>query len=62
MGWFGKAESVVPNSAEQIPARATENQRKSGGAVPHIGAEPVNMRDEIAKLANVSHDTIARQR
>lgn len=45
---------------ETVAARAKANQRKSGGAVPKKSAEPVETRQEIAKVANVSHDTVAK--
>jgi hypothetical protein len=45
---------------ETIAARAKSNQRKSGGAVPKKSAEPVETRQEIAKVASVSHDTVAK--
>ena len=45
---------------ETIAARAKENQRESGGAVPKKSAEPVETRQQIAKVANVSHDTVAK--
>lgn len=45
-----------------IKGRAKENQRTStGGSNPQLvqkSAEPVKTRDEVAKLAGVSHDTI----
>ena len=50
---------------EQVPLIATkakENQVKSGGAVPQISAEPIETRKELAKVAGVSHDTIAPDR
>ena len=41
--------------------KAKEKQKESGGAVPQISAKPpVETRQEIAKVANVSHDTIAK--
>jgi len=43
-----------------IAAKAKENQKRSGGAVPQKSAEPVETRKELAKIAGVSHDTIAR--
>ena len=47
---------------EQVPLIATkakENQVKSGGAVPQKSAEPIETRKELAKIAGVSHDTLA---
>ena len=43
-----------------IAAKAKENQKRSGGAVPQKSAEPVETRKELAKIAGVSHDTITR--
>lgn len=43
-----------------IKAKAKENQRKSGGAVPQKSAEPVETREELAKIAGVSRDTISK--
>ena len=43
-----------------IAAKAKKNQKRSGGAVPQKSAEPVETRKELAKIAGVSHDTIAR--
>lgn len=40
-----------------IQEKAKENQIKSGGAVRQKSAQPVKTRDELAKLAGVSHDT-----
>jgi N6-adenosine-specific RNA methylase IME4 len=41
--------------------KAKEKQKESGGAVPQISAEPpIETRKELAKVANVSHDTIAK--
>lgn len=40
--------------------KAKENQRLSGGAVPQKSAEPIDTRNELAKVAGVSHDTIAK--
>jgi len=39
---------------------AKENQKRSGGAVPQKSAEPVETRKELAKIADVSHDTISK--
>jgi hypothetical protein len=41
-----------------IVEKAKENQRASGGAVPQKSAKPVDTRQELAKIAGVSHDTI----
>lgn len=41
-------------------ARAKENQRASGGAVPQKSVKPIDTQKEIAKIAGVSHDTIAK--
>jgi DNA modification methylase len=41
--------------------RAKEKQKESGGAVPQISAKPpIETRKEVAKVANVSHDTITK--
>jgi hypothetical protein len=46
---------------EIIRAKAKENQKASGGAVPQKSAEPaIETRAEIAKVARVSDNTIAR--
>lgn len=44
----------------EIAKRAKANQVASGGAVPQKSAEPIETRQEIAKVANVSHDTVAK--
>ena len=41
-----------------IAAKAKANQRASGGAVPQKSARPVDTRQELARAAGVSHDTI----
>ena len=41
-----------------IAERAKENQKAAGGAVPQKSAKAVDTREELAKLAGVSHDTI----
>lgn len=44
-----------------IAAKAKERQRDSGGAVVQKSAEPpIKTRDELATIAGVSHDTIAK--
>lgn len=44
-----------------IAEKAKDNQRASGGAVPQKSAKPpIETREEIAKAAGVSHDTIAK--
>jgi hypothetical protein len=46
---------------EMFRAKAKENQKASGGAVPQKSAEPaIETRAEVAKVAGVSHDTIAK--
>lgn len=46
---------------ETVAARAKANQvRKSAGSVPKKSAEQIETRQEIAKVANVSHDTVAK--
>jgi hypothetical protein len=41
-----------------IQKKAKSNQIKAGGAVPQKSAEAVETREELAKIAGVSHDTI----
>ena len=41
-----------------IAEMAKENQKASGGAVPQKSAKPIDTREELAKVAGVSHDTI----
>jgi len=48
-------------SKPAIAAKAKENQIKSGGAVPQISVEPIDTQKELAKLADVSHDTINKE-
>lgn len=43
---------------EAIAVRAKANQKHAGGAVPQKSAEAVETREEIAKLAGVSRDTV----
>ena len=43
-----------------IAKKARENQRRAGGAVPQKSAEPIETRKEVARLAQTSHDTIAK--
>jgi hypothetical protein len=38
--------------------KAKGNQIKAGGAVPMKSTKPIDTRKELAKIANVSHDTI----
>jgi len=54
--------SVLALELESVfSEKAKEKQKESGGAVPQISAEPpIETRKELAKIANVSHDTIAR--
>ena len=54
--------SVLALQLEDVfKAKAKEKQKESGGAVPKISAEPpIETRQEIAKVANVSHDTISK--
>lgn len=44
----------------EVEARAKANQQKAGGAVPQKSAKAVDTRDELAKIAAVSHDTISK--
>lgn len=39
---------------------AKKNQIASGGAVPQKSAKPIDTREEVSKLAGVSHDTVAK--
>ena len=41
-----------------IVERAKSNQIAAGGAVPQKSSEPVETREELARIAGVSHDTI----
>lgn len=41
-----------------IEAKAKANQKAAGGAVPQKSAEAVETREELAKAAGVSHDTM----
>jgi len=43
-----------------IERKAKENQRAAGGALPLKSAEPVETREELAKIAGVGHDTISK--
>ena len=44
-----------------IAKKAKEKQRAAGGAVPKKSAEaPIETREEVAKAAGLSHDTIAK--
>lgn len=44
-----------------LSAKAKERQRGSGGAVPQKSSEaPMETREELAKLAGVSHDTVSK--
>jgi N6-adenosine-specific RNA methylase IME4 len=54
--------SVLALQLEDVfKEKAKEKQKESGGAVPQISAKPpVETRQEIAKVANVSHDTISK--
>lgn len=44
----------------RIAAKAKANQQAGGGAVRQKSAEPVDTRNEIAKMANVSPDTVSK--
>ena len=54
--------SVLALEIESVYSeRAKEKQREAGGAVPQMSAKaPIDTRKEVAKVANVSHDTIAK--
>lgn len=41
-----------------IAEQAKQNQIASGGAVPQKSAKPIDTRQELARIAGVSHDTI----
>lgn len=43
-----------------IQKKAKENQRNAGGAVPSKMAEPVDTRNELAKIARVSNGTFSK--
>jgi len=52
---------LVLRMESAIKAKAKEKQKESGGAVVQKSAKPpIKTRDELAKLAGVSHDTIDR--
>lgn len=51
---------IVEKLKPVIAEKAKENQVKSGGAVPQKSVKPVNTQKEIARLANTSHDTVAK--
>ena len=40
--------------------KAKENQEKAGGAVPAKSPKPVDTREELAKIAGVSSNTISK--
>jgi N6-adenosine-specific RNA methylase IME4 len=54
--------SVLALQLEEVfSAKAKEKQKEAGGSVPQKSAEaPIETRKELAKVANVSHDTIAK--
>ena len=45
---------------EAISEKAKENQRLAGGAVPQNSAKAVDTREELSKIAGVSHDTFSK--
>lgn len=45
---------------ETVAAKAKENQRSAGGALPQNSAKAVDTRDELSKIAGVSHDTFSK--
>jgi hypothetical protein len=60
MGPFEKAEMVLALEPE-IAAEAKEKQREGGREkVVQTSAQAGKTRDELANLAGVSHDTIAK--
>lgn len=54
--------SVLALQLEEVfKEKAKEKQKGAGGAVPQKSAEaPIETRKELAKVANVSHDTITK--
>jgi N6-adenosine-specific RNA methylase IME4 len=54
--------SVLALELEEVfKVKAIQKQKNAGGAVPQKSAEaPIETRKELAKVANVSHDTIAK--
>ena len=54
--------SVLALQLEEVfSSKAKEKQKEAGGSVPQKSAEaPIETRQELAKVANVSHDTIAK--
>lgn len=54
--------SVLALQLEEVfSAKAKEKQKEAGGSLPQKSAEaPIETRKELAKVANVSHDTIAK--
>ncbi len=47
--------------AEFLKPMAEEKQRESGGAVPQKSAKPpIDIRDNVAKIAKTSHDTVSK--
>ena len=54
--------SVLALQLENVfSQRAKEKQKEAGGALPQISAKaPIETRKELSKVANVSHDTIAK--
>ena len=45
-----------------LKKQAQQNSKASGGAVPQKSAKPVDVREEVAKTAGVSHDTVGKVR
>ena len=59
---FQRAELAL-KAEPLIAAKAKEKQKESGGAVPQKSAKPpIDTREELAKSAKVSHDTISKVR
>jgi N6-adenosine-specific RNA methylase IME4 len=54
--------SVLALQLEEVfSKKAKEKQKEAGGALPQISAKaPIETRKELSKVANVSHDTIAK--
>jgi ParB-like chromosome segregation protein Spo0J len=56
---FQRSELVL-KFKNALAAKAKENQRAGGGAVPTKSAKPLDTRDDMAIMAGVSPDTISK--
>ena len=56
---FQRAEAAL-RLKDVIAAQAKKNQKASGGAVRQKSAKPVNTREEVAKIAGISHTTLSQ--